>query len=744
MRRSLHLGAVAIAAVTFFSQCETPSEPKFKTQQVLEVPILKSANFTFLGGKGALIDTTKGDIGDLLTIDANGLVILSKETEFEFGDLNDAIPEVSVDPTDVNAQVGDLNLGSFASNNADGLGRANFQQLTTLNPALFSAGTPLPGGSSPFPVNIDVSTDYFVSATIRNGALSITLRNTLGFNLSSLTMQLRSGNTVVGTFNFANLNHNSQLTETLPLAQGTLLADINMNVSIAWAAQQMQATPQDLIVQDVAGVGLTASQVVAVLPGQSFDTRGSFSVDPDQFIFGNMNDFIEMSGGALTIASLDNNMDITIADFILSFPTIRRPPYTPADSLVIRFTGPTRINARSSITNFVIPMANVRLYAPNNEVRYNLAAVTLNNQLGIGSTPSTVNSSDNVSARIRIENLAIRQAFGTIKRREVDLNDDDPSNGANIDLFNDNEANLIEIDGISDLSDKVGGLEFTDARFLISYNTNIGIGAKVVGAFVGVDSKGERVYLTGKTGSPYAVASNPFTNLTTNSIPLAASQMIQFELATSPDGSLVPGVIEFNKNNSTIIEFLNTLPTEIRFVGKAVINENETRGQIQSPVRFEPVILVDIPLAIKTVTAASYDDTLKADMGNLPGPDDDTRLNSGALEITYANRLPLQIGMELIFLDANFQPVTRTPLTGAQAHTIQAAPVGSNGFVSGPRNGTLTITLNQSQLDVINRARHVALSASLLTTNSGEVRLRNTDGFSFGIKARFTLTSSYD
>src|SRR5690606_15233505 len=112
---------------------------------------------------------------------------ISTEEDFDFGDLNNAIPEVSVDPTDVNAEVGELNLGSFASDSPDGLGRANFQQLTTLNPALFGPGTPLPGGASPFPVNIDVSTDYFVSATIKSGALSITLRNTLGFNLSTLT-----------------------------------------------------------------------------------------------------------------------------------------------------------------------------------------------------------------------------------------------------------------------------------------------------------------------------------------------------------------------------------------------------------------------------------------------------------------------------------------------------------------------------------------------------------------------------
>jgi len=741
MRRQHNL----LTAATVFGlllACETPGEPNFTTSQKLDIQVLKSTEFQFLGGKKALIDTTKGDASDFFKTDPDGVVSISTEEDFDFGDLNNAIPVVSVDPTDVNAQVGELNLGSFASESPDGLGRANFQQLTTLNPALFGPGTPLPAGQSPSPVNINVSTDYFVSATIKNGSLAVTLRNTLGFNLSTLTLQLRSGANVVGTFDFVNLNHNSTLTETLVVPANTVLTNINMNVSISWNAQNMSAQPQDLIVQDVKGVSLVASEVRAVLSSQEFSTSGSFDIDRNQFLFQDFNDYVELSAGTLNLEQLVNNMDITINDFILSFPNIRRAPYAPADSLFIRFTGTDRITARRVINNYTINMANLRLFAPNNKMFYNVYSITQDNQQGSGSASTTVNETDNVFARIAISNLTIRDVVGTIITKNVDLNDDDPSNGLNIDLFNDNEANLISLDGIEDLSDKLGGLEFLDARLAITYQTNIGVPAKIVGSFVGVDAKGEVLYLTGKSGTAFEVTTNPFPNFTSRGAVLNADQMIQFQLTVSPDGNMTNGTIQFDKNNSSIIEFLNKLPVEIRFIGKAVINENNQRGRIQQPVRFEPKILVDIPLSIQTITAAVYEDTLNTDMGTLPGPDDDTRLNSASINIIYVNRLPMEIDITLEFMDENYTVLTTAPRVGQAAIALLAAPVNTNGFVTTGRSGTMAIQLNRDQMDLLNRVRYVGLRTGLTTTNNGAVRIRDVDGFTMGMNGSFTITTS--
>jgi hypothetical protein len=736
---------IAVSALGVFAACEMPNDPDFKANQKVEVKILNSTEFQFLGGNKALLDTTKGNISDFFKTDPNGTVSISTTEDFDFGDLNDAIPVISVAPTEVDAEVGPLRLNEFASESGpDGLGKASFQQLTGINPALVPAGTLLPAGGSPSPVNINLATNYLVSATIQSGSIVMTLNNKLGFNLSTVNVTVKSGSSTVGQLNFVNLAHNTTQTTALVIPTGTVLASINVDVSIAWNQQQTVAQPNELVVQNVSGDALEASQVVAAIGPQSFSTAGEFVVAEDQFLFTDPRDYIEVASGTLDINRIANNMGLGIESFVLSFPSIRRAPYGIADSLVIRFEGATALTSGRVFENFLIPLANTRIIAPNNVVKYSVAATTQDLRQGSSSTPATLRASDNVFASVGISNLSIRSAIGTIVTKSVDLNENDPSNGLNIDLFNDIEANVISLDGIDDLSDKIEGLQFTDARLAITYQTNIGVGAKVVGSFVGVDAKGQTLFLTGKSGSPLFVSNNPHTDLTANGTTLLPSQMIQFELATSPDGSMISGSIDFDNTNSSIIEFLNKLPVEIRFVGKAVINEGNERGQIQSPVRFEPQILVDIPLSIQTVTAAVYEDTLDVDLGALPGPEEDNRLNTARITINYVNKLPLEINIALDFMDEAMTVLTSSPRAGQAATKLSAAPVDVNGFVlPAGRSGSLVIDLNQAQMDILNRTRHIGLRTSLLTTENKAVRIRAQDGFSMSLNGSFSITSSF-
>ncbi|NIT56101.1 MAG: hypothetical protein GWN00_07645, partial [Aliifodinibius sp.] len=52
--------------------------------------------YQFLGADNALIDTTKEDFENVFETSEEGLVRVVKEQEFNFGDLNTAIPDVSV------------------------------------------------------------------------------------------------------------------------------------------------------------------------------------------------------------------------------------------------------------------------------------------------------------------------------------------------------------------------------------------------------------------------------------------------------------------------------------------------------------------------------------------------------------------------------------------------------------------------------------------------------------------------
>ncbi|MDZ7681132.1 MAG: hypothetical protein U5J63_05300 [Fodinibius sp.] len=74
-----------------------PKSPDFKLNHELEVPLTVQKTYPFLGQSDALIDTTSEDYADLFSPDADGLVRITKEQDFNFGDLNDAIPEVDPD-----------------------------------------------------------------------------------------------------------------------------------------------------------------------------------------------------------------------------------------------------------------------------------------------------------------------------------------------------------------------------------------------------------------------------------------------------------------------------------------------------------------------------------------------------------------------------------------------------------------------------------------------------------------------
>lgn len=748
MNQFLKTTLVCSLAFLFFIQCERPNAPDFKTNQTIEIPVVQKRSFQFIGSdKNALIDLTNPDFADLFKVDSNdNTVTLSFEEEFDFGDLEDAIPVLDVDPTFVDAEVGEIGLTDFSSQGEDdgSLGRASFEQLTGLSPAFFPAGTPVPAGGSPTPVNIDLDTDYFVSATIKSGSISVRIRNQLGLDLDELSLDMRSGNLVVGTMVFSNLNHDQAETQFLALSEGTLLEDINVDVTISWAAQNMQDEPDELIIRDVGGVDLFASQVVAVIGSQDFSTSGTSLFDDDQFIFNTPDDFIELESGQLSINQLVNNMGIGIDVFRMSFPDIRTAPYTPADSLVISFEGANRIEANSTLENFTVDLSNTRIFADGNVINYNIYAITEDGQDGEGSTAVTINETDDIIAELQIVNLVLGRVEGTVIKRVLNLNDEDPVTG-NIDLFNDDQANIIEVSGLEDLSKNLEGLEFTDAGLSISYQTNLGIEASIIGSFLGITASGDQFYLRGLAGSDYLVQAGEVDNLTANGAPLSTDQLIKFSLDTSPDGSVIPGNINFNKSNTNITEFLNKLPTEIRFVGVAIINENSQRGVIVNPVRFDPFIAVDIPLSIETVEAATYADTLKLDLSDLPDENDDLIIDEGRLVINYTNALPLQIDLEFNFLDENNISVTRSPLPGEQPHRINAAPVDAvTRYVTQGSDGTIGINLSREQLKLMRQTRNLELNAYMLTTDGQVVKIRSIDSIGLGIGLKLTLENSFN
>lgn len=724
------------------SACEIPKEPDFTLSSKVEAPILFNKSYQFLGGSGSLIDTTSSDFDSLFVTAPDGSISLSTTQDFDFGDLNDAIPAINVDPVSFSAEVGELTLGSFSSGSGD-LGSTNFEAISgSFAPP---TGTPIPAGdNSANPVNIPIgnNTDFFQSATIKNGSLDLTITNNLGFDISTLTVTLKSAGTQIGTSaSFANFTSGSTETSGIVFTTGDQLSQLSVDVVISWIGFDYPANPGDLIIRSAEGNNLIASEVVAALEQQDFSTVSTSQFDNTEFNFTQPSHFIELESGNIRIAPIVNALDLGLEVLRISFPSIRNCAVAQ-DSLVISYEGANAIQSGATAPAANIDLSGCSIFAENNEVTYSVTVLTENTQAANRNV--TLNETDFISTSVEISDLVIARAFGILTTKELLLGDDDLSNGENIiDLFNDIESELTEISGIEDLSEQLEGLEFANPIINIDYTTNIGIEATVYGALLGIAGNGTQIFLTGNPGSQYeVVAGDPITGLQANGVQLSPEQLVKFSLATSSDGSLITSAVSFNNQTTNVADFLNNLPSNIRFIGRAVINESGGEATVTTPIEFNPTLSVDLPLAFSTSPSSSFSDTLDVDaFKDLPSTEkgDDNRIIEGRILIGYSNELPLGVILNLQFLDALNNEITTLPLDLNSRIELLAAPIdATTSFSSSAAVDELVISLNEQQLNTLYRATRIKLTANLNTTNNGIVRLRATDTITLSVAAQIS------
>lgn len=729
----------------------TPKDPNFTTSHKIEAPLLVGKTVQFLGGGGdvdVLIDTTGTEFDSLFVVTEggvdDGLISISREEDFEFGDLNDAIPTIGVDPTDFSSEVGEIELGSFSSGSGN-LGTASFQALTGLDPSFVPAGTPIVAGTTPAPVNIGVgaNTDFFVSATIKRGAIELGVTNNLGFDISAIDIDLKSGTVDVGSTTLNNVDHGITRTGQISFSEGDRLEDINVDISVSWNAQNTSAQPGELVVEEINGVGLVASAVEAAVTAIDFSTTSSSTFDATEFQFTSEDHYVELASGVIQLDPIDNDLDLTVESLVISFPGIRSAPYGVGDSLVVSYTGDNRILRKAQSVAQNIDLTGYRIYANNNTINFQIAALTENTQdAAPGDQTRVISEDESISSSVAISNLSIATAFGEIATQTTILGDDDPSNGTDIiDLYNETEVSLTEIDGLEDLSSEIDGIEFAGASMSITYTSNIGVPTTIYMAMLGIDGDDQELYLTGTAGTDKEVlVGAPINGLVSNGVQLAENQLLKFTLDPSPDGSTIQSLIEFNDSNTNVTEFLNALPKEIRFVGIGVINETGGEATISTPLEFDPGILVDLPLYFSADGASIEVKEDGSDLSDLPGEDDDTQITEGQLIVSYENGLPLGFDITIDFLDESGGIITSVPLAGDTPVELSAGSVdATTRFVTSDAVDNLVISLNEDQLRTISGTDSVAITAALNTFATEAVKVRDTDSITLSVSASFTL-----
>ncbi|HET6527259.1 MAG TPA: hypothetical protein VFG39_00765, partial [Balneolaceae bacterium] len=511
-------------------------------------------------------------------------------------------------------------------------------------------------------------------------------------------------------------------------------------ITAGWNGQPMQEDANKLVVNAVTGKNLTASQITAAIESQEFNSIGTSTVDDSNFKFTKPDHFIALSSGLLSI-DIINQIDLGIENLEISFPDIRN---SSTDAPLVM--NMNHIPSASAGGQFSASqdLSGYRIYATGNEIDYNIHAVTENTQQGTGSEKVTIRQDDKLQAMVEINNLEIAKAKGVIIPRTVLLNDDEAAD-EKLDVFNGREAEVINIDGISDLSEQISDITFANPVLSMIYETNLTAHATIYAAIAGVNADGKTVYLSGKPGGKYYVSQAEIpSELRAKGRALDENQLIQFRIEPSGDGSTISRSVEFDSTGTNASGFFSNLPSEIHFVGIARINEDGGAETISTPITFDSRLSVDLPLYFSAQNA-TFTDTLEADLSDLPGKSDDQQLTQATFTINYTNGLPFGLDLSLIFMNENGDEITSYPLNGQNPVSVQAASVNpTTGFVEedGGQAGKFQLSLTEDQLKIINQTRSIMLKINFDTSRGKEVKVRAEDSITLRLKMSVDMTST--
>ncbi len=734
--------------IPVLSSCERPNSPSFETEQVFTIPVLNSQRYPLLGGSQAIIDTTLSDFENRFEVDdQTGLIALGFEEDFPVGSFGNVLPELETSPIETSSSL------TRIVPVVKGEEEAGFEQLTGLPAESFPAGTQISGGTSGN-VSIELGLGGLQSAIILEGGIVFELENRLGLHVDELRARFFSGGQPLGNEAvITSLQHGESEDAIILLNENDVLqAPTSLRLTISWGNQFMQEDPESILIRtsgtdDLAVIEATASfGPLQVLEFQETE------VDVDKFTFQDEQDFVDVNRAVFNFSSVVNQLDVDIDTLVISFPGIFQRSgdnsFHPADTLKIVRSGENRIRRSSHPSNiggqsFEVEYENLRIFAPNNIVKFTVSGVTENTEAIEGPDRfRTIQTGENVEAVLDPVRVRTNRVRGMLTPRFFVLGDD-VEDDADVDLKDDEFNQRSDFDALEFLSSRLGNLELLDTEMELTYESNIGVENRVYVAVLGRDASGNEFLLKPLPGSPYAVSpQDSISGILYDGVELQNSELITFQTEPAQAQKTTTGVVTFTNDNMQLSDFISRFPVETFLVGKALANPLQRSAILEQPLNFDAMMRVKVPFSLATTDGpAEFTDSLEVSLSGLPDRRDDLYIAEAVITVGYANRLPLDIDMSFRFLDAADDFVTDLPATSSERIRVLSAPVDAAGFSTDVRRESVEISLTEEQLDRLNQSERLVLNAEIVTRDFMPVSLRARDFVEVDLRGRFVIRS---
>jgi len=509
--------------------------------------------------------------------------------------------------------------------------------------------------------------------------------------------------------------------------------DVHVKASLAHAGNTVTVAADDNL--EGAASGTLPVEALYFWPGgEQVRAGGGFFVDQERVRFDQPSDFVELNAGTFALDKVVSEPRVAFESFAISFPDVRRPPYSAGDSLTIEFpigagTTPTvddvdLSDARVSPTGDVIDYhlkGTLETIAPSNQTSDNLRVLRFD---------------DEVSADLSLTNLDVRALKAGVNPFTVDITDDADGDGQ-LDLSDPDEASQAAFEGLDGIAESVSGLELAGSELNLRVTTDIGTDAQLVAALQG-RSGTSKTFLAGKgEGNSVKSTSDMAEHFYEGSTRIANEDLIQIGVDGAPTDDPVTQSIALTNENSTVDDFLSTLPTSLRFVAQARITGNDDgRIRLRRPLAFDLGLGVTIPVRLNSSFVVQ--DTIDADFSaleDITDPTEDVSVSTAELRVRYSNGVPLGADARFVALDDRGAEVVSLP-GGDDTVRLKPAPKATDGTASGRQSGTAVLELSEDELRALADGRQLRLLLTMdQAADGGPATLRATDTIELSLEA---------
>lgn len=186
-------------------------------------------------------------------------------------------------------------------------------------------------------------------------------------------------------------------------------------------------------------------------------------------------------------------------------------------------------------------------------------------------------------------------------------------------------------------------------------------------------------------------------------------------LASGRDSTVFP----MNQDNSNILEFINNIPKKIILVRNDILNSSYQNGMVKYTDSLTIKLQIQVPLDISITKPIVFSDTVDAGISDESQRKELDNAKNLQFSLITENRIPLKAVSKILILDSAFNTLLAiSKIVGNQPDstvTVNAAPVGVNGFSNNVNTTVFSAELDSAQINLLKQMGKVIYEYKLYT-----------------------------